>query len=328
MAEIEIRALRDDLSFGSVVTGLDWSNIDDEAVRERMRGLFVKRGLLVFKQMEPSATMQVALSRIFGPLKDHPTKTTPRDEATGEEAVGVIDMHYVPGNTGDPFDGGLVEIEGEVLARFSPWHFDHCYNDELNYAGVLRSPVSAPERGRTGFIDGVELYRQFPPELRARIEGQNVIYTLDTRLSKMRFGVNFKLLGGEIALVKELLKEVAIFPRAMHPAVWTRASGEKAMHVGPWMAVGIEHHEDADGEALFDAVCHEVNRLGKGTSAYWHDWSPTDMVIWDNHRMLHAVEGCDPQYERHTIRSTIKGDYGLGYFEHGKKIGEVFREVA
>jgi taurine dioxygenase len=52
------------------------------------------------------------------------------------------------------------------------------------------------------------------------------------------------------------------------------------------------------------------------------------MVIWDNHRMLHAVEGCDPKFERHTIRSTIKGDYGLGYFEDGKKIGEVYREVA
>jgi len=26
-------------------------------------------------------------------------------------------------------------------------------------------------------------------------------------------------------------------------------------------------------------------------------------------------------------RTTIKGDYGLGYFEDGKKIGEVFREL-
>ena len=42
--------------------------------------------------------------------------------------------------------------------------------------------------------------------------------------------------------------------------------------------------------------------------------------------MVHAVEGCDPKHERHTIRSTIQGDYGLGYFEDGKKIGEVYRE--
>jgi taurine dioxygenase len=75
-------------------------------------------------------------------------------------------------------------------------------------------------------------------------------------------------------------------------------------------------------------VSHEITRRGNGTSAYWHQWKPTDMVIWDNWRMLHAVEGCDAKYERRTVRTTIKGDYGLGYFEDGKKIGEVYRDVA
>jgi len=327
MTGISVSDLREDMSFGSVVSGLGWSNIEDEAIRQRLRDLFKQRGLLVFKDMEPSARMQVAVSRIFGPLKDHPTKGTPRDE-NGEDVVGVIDMHYVPGADTGAYAGGRVEIDGVALTRFSPWHYDHCYNDELNYAGVLRSPVPAPERGRTGFMDGVEAYRQFSSELRARIEGRNIIHTLDTRLTRMRFGVNFKVLDGDPPITKDLLKEVAIFPRAMHPAVWTRPSGEKVMHISPWMAVGIEHMEDEQGDALFDAVCHEINRLGKGTSAYWHDWSATDMLIWDNTRMMHAVEGCDPKYERHTIRSTIKGDYGLGYFEDGKKIGEVMREVA
>ncbi|MBV1917287.1 MAG: TauD/TfdA family dioxygenase [Sphingomonadaceae bacterium] len=328
MSNLTVTDLRDDLNFGSVVRGVNWDALDDENTRQQLRDLFVERGLIIFKDMEPSAKMQVALSRVFGPLKDHPTTTTPRDEETGADAVGVIDMHYDPNAKDDIYGGGEVEVEGEVLTRFSPWHFDHCYNDELNYAGVLRSPVSAPEKGRTGFMDGIESYRQFPAELRNRIEGRNVIYTLDTRLGEMRYGVNFKILGAEIALTAELLKEVAIFPRAMHPAVWTRKSGEKVLHVGSWMAFGVENDETPEGDQLLDDVCKRVNEMGKGSSAYWHEWSPTDMVIWDNHRMLHAVEGCDPKYERHTIRSTIKGDYDLGYFEDGKKIGEVFREIA
>ena len=113
----------------------------------------------------------------------------------------------------------------------------------------------------------------------------------------------------------------------MHPAVWTRKTGEKVLHIGPWMAVGIEHHEDAEGDALFERGLPGDQRQAKA-NAYWHDWKPTDMVIWDNWRMLHAVEGCDPKYERQMQRTTIKGDYGLGYFEDGKKIGEVYREVA
>jgi len=325
MAELTITDLRDDLSFGSTVRGVTHEALADESIRQRLRDLFVERGLIVFKDMEPTAKMHVALSKVFGPLKDHPTSSTPR--TAEDEAAGVIDMHYIP-NAEDPGKGeGLVEIDGKPVARFSPWHFDHCYNDELNYAGVLRCPVNAPEGGRTGFMDGIELYRQFPQDLRDRIEGINIIYTLDTRLSKQKYGVNFKHLT-EHGSTAQLLKEVAIFPRAMHPAVWTRPTGEKVLHAAPWMAVGVEHHEDAAGDKLFDDICHEINRRGQGTSAYWHQWEPTDMVIWDNHRMLHAVEGCDAKYERRTIRSTIKGDYGHGYFEDGKKIGEVFREVA
>jgi taurine dioxygenase len=324
MPSLQIRSLEDDLTFGARVRGVDWATIADETARDELNRLFEERGLIVFEDIEPSAKMQFALSKVFGPLKDHPTRSTAR--TAEEEAAGVIDMHYVP-DPDDPYASqGITEVNGKRVARFSPWHFDHCYNDELNRAGVLRSPINAPEGGRTGFMDGIELYKQFPKDLRDRIERLNIIYTLDTRLSKMRFGVNFKVLSETD--VSELLKEVAIFPRAMHPAVWTRTTGEKVLHVGPWMAVGVEDHEDAAGEALFEEVCQAVNRLGQGTSAYWHQWKPTDMVIWDNWRMLHAVEGCDPRYERHTIRSTIKGDYGLGYFEDGKKIGEVYREVA
>jgi taurine dioxygenase len=286
--------------------------------------VFEDRGMIVFENMEATSKMQVALSKVFGPLKDHPTKSTPRDSDT--EDLGVIDMHYKPAT--DPYAvEGLVELNGQRLARYSPWHFDHCYNNELNRAGVLRAPINAPVGGRTGFVDGIEMYKQFPKALRDRLEKLNIIYTLDTRLSKMRFGVNFKPLG-DPPETAALLKEVAIFPRAMHPAIWTRKTGEKVLHIGPWMSVGVEHHEDAEGEAFYDEVCHTINRLANDQTAYWHDWKPTDMLIWDNWRMLHAVEGCDAKYERQTLRTTIKGDYGLGYFEDGKKIGEVYREVA
>jgi len=330
MAGIGIENLREDLSFGARVSGVTFETLEDESVRQQLRDLFVARGVIVFTDMEPSSKMQVALSRVFGPLKDHPTKTTKRDDETGDDAEGVIDMHYQPSDEIARGEG-LVEIDGRIVARFSPWHFDHCYNDELNYAGVLRAPVNAPEGGRTGFMDGVELYRQFPEALRRRLEGHNVVYTLDTRLSTMKYGVDFTPLT-EHSSTPQLLLEAARFPRAMHPAVWKRQTGEKVLHFGPWMAVALEHHEDEEGDALLDEAAQAINRLGNenlgGTSAYWHDWKPTDMVIWDNHRMLHAVEGCDARYERRTLRTTIKGDYGLGYFEDGKKVGEVLREIA
>jgi len=77
-------------------------------------------------------------------------------------------------------------------------------------------------------------------------------------------------------------------------------------------------YDEEEVDAFLDEVCHTVNRLAAGSSGYWHDWTSTDMVIWDNWRMLHAVEGCDAKYERRTLRTTIKGDYGLGYFENNR----------
>lgn len=105
-------------------------------------------------------------------------------------------------------------------------------------------------------------------------------------------------------------------PRAVHPAVWTRKSGEKVLHVSPWMAEGIEGNETPEGEALLQAVSREIFALAK-SHAYFHAWKPTDMLIWDNWRVLHAVSGHDPKYPRRMQRTTIKGDYGLGYFENG-----------
>jgi taurine dioxygenase len=324
MSKITVRNLRDDLSFGSIVEGATFETLADPEVRAELNAIFEDRGMIVFKGVESSDQMHLAISDVFGPLKDHPTKGTPR--VNDNAAPGVINMHSKPRDISDGDLRGLVEINGKVVTRFSPWHFDHCYNDELNRAGVLRCKLNAPEGGRTGFADGVGIYKDFDPALREKIEGLNVIYTLDTRLTKMRFGRTFKDFG-ETPGISPTVEEAKTFPRAMHPAVWTRRTGEKVMHIGPWMSVGLEHHEDAEGEALYEAACQEVNRKANANS-YWHDWEPTDMVIWDNWRMLHAVEGNDPKYERQTQRTTIKGDYGLGYFEDGKKIGEVMRELA
>lgn len=323
MSKLTIRDLRDDLPYGAIIDGVGAENVRDADVRAEINDTFEKRGMIVFTGCEPSAQFHLDLSTVFGPLKDHPTTTTARvDKLDPNSAPGVIDMHYLP--PAAPSDRGLIEINGRKIAKWSNWHFDHCYNDELNLAGVLRSIIVPPEGGMTGFIDGVEMYAKLPAELRDRIERCNVVYTLDVRRSKMRFGVpkGFKA-HEESEYTMKNVHEGLTFPRAVHPAVWTRPSGEKVLHISPWMAVGLEGAETAAGDALLEEVCQAMIAAA---TPYWHKWQSDQMVIWDNRRMLHAVSGSDPKYERRMQRTTIRGDYGLGYFEDGKKIGEVQRE--
>jgi taurine dioxygenase len=84
------------------------------------------------------------------------------------------------------------------------------------------------------------------------------------------------------------------------------------------MSEGIEGADEAEGDALLEEVALEINRLSEA-GAYRHDWKPTDMLIWDNWRMLHRVTGCTPPHPRSIQRTTIEGDYGLGRFENGAR---------
>lgn len=306
---IKVDSLRDDLSFGVRISGITHETLQDNAVRKQLNDVFEERGLIVFEGVEPSGQMHVAISGVFGPLKDHPVPSVPRVDQ--ESMPGVIDMTY------DPQDANVVEIHGKQLAQWLPWHFDHCYNNELNRAGVLRAVDIPPEGGLTCFADGIDLYRNFSPDLRKQLEDLKIIYTLDLCYTHMRFGKpdTFRVINTPSSSA-EMTRYAKTLPRALHPAVWTRTSGEKVLHLSPWMAVGIEGHEDSQGNALLETACQEV--LAK-VKPYFHQWKRTDMIIWDNWRMLHSVSGHDPQTPRRMQRTTIRGDYGLGSFENNGK---------
>lgn len=303
---LQVNPLQADLSFGVRVGGVTAGLLGEPDVRREINRLFEAHGMIVFEDVEPTGAMQVALSEVFGPLKDHPSPAVPRVEGG---LPGVIEMRQAPD------DDGLVEVDGERLTHWLPWHFDHCYNDQLNRAGVLRATEIASDGGLTGFVDGIDLYNDLSPDLRDQIEGANIVYRMNVILGDMRFGRPKSL--NEIAVKQAchaVMEHARGTPRAWHPAVWTRATGEKVLHVSPWMAEGIQGRENAEGDALLEAVCQAMIASAR---PYYHRWRPTDMLIWDNWRMLHAVTGMPPHCTRAMQRTTIRGDYGLGGFEQG-----------
>jgi alpha-ketoglutarate-dependent taurine dioxygenase len=318
MTFLNIRPLGVDIPFGVRIDGVTRENVENTQIRQTINTAFEQHGLIVFSNVEPTSAMHVALSNVFGPLKDHPNPAIARVEQG--TMPGVIEMRHVPE------EGGIVEIEGRRLSMWLPWHFDHCYNNELNRAGLLRALDIPPEGGRTGFVDGIALYRAFPKDLLARIEGAEILYTLNLDFRDMRFGRPPTLIEVRRKPSSAPAMAAAIGqPRAIHPAVWTRASGEEVLHVSPWMSAGIVGRENDEGDALLEDVCQTINSLAKRLS-YFHSWQPTDMLIWDNWRVLHSVSGMNPSYQRCMHRTTIKGDYGLGYFE-GNRAGSKVLQI-
>ena len=307
MTTITVQPVREDLSFGARVGGVTYDALRDTDLHAQLNDLFEEYGLLIVEGVEPSPKMQVAFSNVFGPLKDHPSQAVPR--AGGDDLLGVIEMRHEPNSPGKYL------VDGKPVSQWLPWHFDHCYNDQLNRAGVLRAVEVPPDGGLTGFVDGIALYNAISPELRDRIEGETVIYAMDVIMENLRFGRPEGFVEIEVAdQATAVMTEFEGRPRALHPAVWNRASGQKVLHVSPWMAKGIEGREGPDGEALLAAVSDEIVEKAKELS-YFHRWQPTDMVIWDNWRCLHSVSGMSPDHTRCMHRTTIAGDYGLGRFE-------------
>ena len=305
----DVRPLADGLSFGARIGGLTLGSLNDPELRAEINAVFEAKGMIVFEDVEPSNQMQIALSNVFGPLKEHPVKSVSRVDRDG--LPGVVEIRS-PAHS-----GGMVEFGGKQLSHWLPWHFDHAYNNELNRAGVLRATVIVEEGGITGFADGIALYKAFPKDLLAEIEGKEVIYTLNTQYDTMRFGKPEGLIvHRRKPSPPEFEAQAKAMPRAIHPAIWQRASGEKVLHISPWMSEGFVGEENAESWDRFEQICQTINALAASCS-YHHSWKPTDMVIWDNWRMLHSVSGNRPEDERTMQRTTIKGDYGLGYFENG-----------
>src|SRR5580693_3164150 len=112
-----VRPIRAELTFGARVGGVTLEGLRDAGLRAQLIETFEEYGLLIFEDVEPSPRMQVALSEVFGPLKDHPSKAVPR-AGSDDDMLGVIEMRH------EPNQPGAVQLGGRLLSSWLPWHFD------------------------------------------------------------------------------------------------------------------------------------------------------------------------------------------------------------
>lgn len=311
----EVGPLPHQAEFGAVVTGLAPEDLSDGSTRRALYDLWLDRGLVVFRGMEGLDT-HLRLSEIFGQLEEHPLLRgvdRPREHKFIIDIADGIDVR--PDGTIDPRsdESDVYEIDGELRAAYLPWHLDLVYVDEINHGGVLR-PVTLPRSGgQTGFIDRIAAYNSLPPELKERIENLSVLYRYSVDSTKTKFG---KKPDRCIKLRKKMLmagEHYAVRARSIHPMVYRQErTGRKVLNVSPWFADGIEGMENEEGDALLaEVIEYCIDERG----AYYHSYELTDMVAWDNWRMLHCAVGMPAGERRHMRRTTIAGDYGLGRFE-------------
>ena len=289
------------LGFGALVRGLSMADLEDAATRKRLYDLWIQEGVVVFSDSQVTTDLQVALSKCFGKLEQHPQK-----EIWVEGHPELIEIKYTPEA------GGLYEVDGVVQASWIPWHADLIYADRINHGGILRA-IRIPSRGgRTGFVDGIALYDSLPEKLRQAVEGRKVVYRMRINVERNRFATRSKYHRVRTTAHYESVeaREDRDFPPSVHPLVYTQQeTGRKVLNFSPLFAERIVGMEPAESDATLYAL---LDHMSSGKHDYFHTWKPTDMVLWDNWRIRHSVTGAPADEPREMQRTTIAGDYQLG----------------
>lgn len=299
-ASLDRRELKPGLGFGRRIAGLRLADLDDPAIREELRRIWIQDGLVVFTDTDGSAEFHVALSRVFGDLEQHPVR-----ELWTEGTPELITIGF------DPDKERVLEVDGVRTGAWLAWHSDLIYMPRINHGGILRMVRKTSRGGETGFLDRILAYELLSERLKAAIAELSVVYRISVYHHETRYGTKSKVRTLRTSEFQRRVSERMDrdFPPVSHPLVYVQAeTGRKVLNLSPYFALHIDGHDDPAGHALLQELVDHIETC----PAYFHDWQPGDLVLWDNWRMVHSVKAAPADEVRIVQRTTIAGDYGLG----------------
>jgi taurine dioxygenase len=298
LTAIDVVPLSDAFSFGRLVKDLRPQDLASEEVREELRRLWVEYGLLVFRGSPVTPEFQVDLSAVFGALQMHPVASFRHPE--NDRLIRITTNPQ-----GDEDD--LIEVAGQTVCGWIPWHKDIIFTERLNHGGILRATKIVSSGGQTGFLDQIEAYDRLPQETKELIEDLEVVYhvrPIDQSPYYAHEKVRYLKVGAPLQAMYD--RE---WPPVVHPLVYEqRETGRKALNYSPLWAQYVLGMEPGESDRLLRSLSEFLWSL----PAYYHEWEPDDMVLWDNWRMLHRVMPAPFGEVREVERTTISGDYGHG----------------
>jgi len=304
---------------GAEVIGAPLDEPLDRETVARIRETWIEHGFLLFRNAGTSEEIHIRLSECFGTLQPSAT-TVNRSNANPL----LMDARHDPDRE-QLKTYTIYELFGRERASYIGWHWDQSFTPEIVRGGVLRMITPATEDGRTGFIDGIAAYERLPDDLKAKIEGLEVVYHFTAKQED-----NWLCRPDSLKVVRRLpgweeafAKYKRDFPPVVHPLVITqRETGRKVLKLSPMHAQYVLGMDRQEGDALLKRL---ADHFLDERFAYFHTWQANDMIAWDNWRIIHSVTGVPPHIHRFAQRTTIVGDYKLGRYL-SKEVAEAAAE--
>ena len=268
---------------GARIVGIDLSRPLQDAEFALIREAFGVHGVLCFPGQNLAPDRHKAFAARFGSLEIN-------------VAAG---SHTVPGHPEVMILSNVVE-DGRAIGledAGQDWHTDLSYSHTIAFLNILHG-VEVPTRdgrplGATEFADMCAAYDDLPGDLKRRIEGKTATHD---------FAKFWDLMRRRPDSTRQPLSEAQRRrkPPVSHPIVLTHPiNGRKLLYCNPGYAVRIDGMAaDDSARLLADLFAHQLQPKYR----HRHDWTPGDVLAFDNIRTLHRAVADYRPGERRLLR--------------------------
>ena len=283
------------------------------------RALAAGEGLLLLQGMQTIAqypSLLVRLSRIFGPEVENYRETLTPLNMVHETVPEIFIVSNSPPAERQPPrkpEPPLTE-DGKLPTRFPHrrgWHTDQSYRRPPPDISLFLAVDPVPKgQGQTLFANGTAAYEALSPALKARVDG----------LEGIHVGMSAKrsrdvVLSGEPPRplqpneLPQRQPVVRVHPVTGRRALYMCEYGQMDWLEGPFAGMQPGPHGDG-AELLVELMSH----LTRPEFVYVHEWTPGDILVWDNRCLAHAATWFDAANESRLMwRTTVSGNPGEAY---------------
>ena len=267
--------------FGADITGVDLANLTDDTFEGIYRA-WLAFGVLRFKGQTLNKDSLQTFSQRFGPLEQIPIGRM------SDEQKAQLDNLYVTPISNIKVDGKPIGGLGDAEAT---WHSDMTYVEVPPPASVLLGVEIPQNGGDTFFADQRAALASLPEDLRQRIEGLSIKHNAaHDSVGNLRPGF-------------EAFDDPRDAPGAVHPITRKHnETGDLCLYLGRREWAYIPGLSLEESEALLDEFwSHAV----LADYIVEQNWTPGDVIIWDNRRCLHKRTSIDPSERRLLLRCQV-----------------------
>jgi taurine dioxygenase len=261
---------------GAEIGGVDLSQPIDAETEAEIRRAFLENCVIAFRGQDLSPERQMAFTRIFGKVEQHPLYR-------GNQIEGFPEILVLEHKAGQYING-----------KNDIWHSDITFSETPPLGSVLHCRAVWEGYADTMFANQYLAFERLSEPLRRLFDGMKAEYDA-VLLRKLNNAQDYNTPMGEIP------------PPVTHPVVRTHPETKrKALFVNCAYTTRLLGVSEEESQRLLDLLYAHCIRP---EFVYRHRWRVGDVVMFDNRCLLHYVVQDHPfEMHRRMHRTTAAGD--------------------